>query len=480
MMLNTKYRICDTPHERFILLRIAWWLVAGCLLLGGAACTPEDENLTYEEGALLAFSQDTVQFDTVFTTVGSTTQWLRVYNPQRNAVNIASIALGANTEGASPYRMVVNGDPGTQFQDVRLRGGDSLLVLVEVQIDPQDANLPFIVKDSIVFRTNGSVQTVNLEAWGQDAYFLKSQVIMQDTTFLGDRPYVVCDSLWVQPSATLTLAAGTRLYFNDRASLLMDGTLRAEGTPEARVLLQHVRTEGDYENAPGQWQGLLFGPESKDNRLDFAVIRNADVGIGIRSPDNDTVPDIILANTIIENMAGYGVVALNTDVEAYNTVISNCALGLVQGLGVAYYRFRHCSLINAYNNFSRENDHPSLLFVQGFPEQNDLTQTFSLEIVNSIIWGDLDNELQIDKILPGDRFRLLSTLIKSTDTTASLANINLYNQEPQFVNPRLYNYQLDSLSPAIDAGVAVGIDQDIEGNPRDANPDVGAYEYVEQ
>lgn len=453
-------------------------LLAFSVVLMGLACTPEDEILTNNGEVRLIFNRDTVQFDTVFTTVGSTTQKLQVYNPQRNAVNIASIALSADPQAASPYQMIVNGEAGWQFQDVRLRGGDSLLILVEVKINPQDTNLPFIVKDSIVFRTNGNVQNVNLEAWGQDAYFLKSEIVDRNTTFSGDRPYVVCDSLGVGPEATLTLAAGTRIYFNDRASLLVDGTLRAEGTPEARVLLQHVRNDDDYENALGQWQGILFGRNSKDNRLDFAVVRNADVGVGISSPDNDTIPDITLANTIIENMAGYGVYALYTDVDAYNTIISNCALGLMVGLGSAYYRLRHCTLVNENNRFSREEDQPSLLFVQTLSEQNEPTQKFSLEILNSIVWGDLDSELQTGRFSPGERFNLRNTLIKTTDTTQVLSKINLYNQEPQFADPLLHNYRLDSLSPAVDAGIAIGVDQDLDGNLRDAKPDVGAYEYL--
>ena len=446
------------------------------MVLAGLACTPEDEVSTRDEGARLTFSRDTVQFDTVFTTIGSTTQWLQVYNPQRNAVNITSIALGTSALATSPYQMIVSGEAGRLFEDVRLRGGDSLLILIKVKIDPQDTNLPFIVKDSIIFRINNNVQGVNLEAWGQNAYFLKSTIITQPTTFSGDRPYVVCDSLLVGPDATLTLAAGAQLYFNDQASLLVDGTLRAEGTPEARVLLQHVRRDGNYENALGQWQGVLFGRESKNNRLDFAIIRNAFVGVGISSPDNDTVPDITLANTIIENMAGYGVYAVNTDLDAYNTVVSNCALGLVRGFGRAYYRFRHCTLVNGYQSISREDTLFSLR-INARPVQEGLTQTFSLQLQNSIVWGNLESELQTI-MLSGDRFVLERTLIKTTDTTRVLAEANLYNQEPQFANPLQYDYRLDSLSPAIDAGAVIGIDQDIDGNNRDARPDVGAYEYL--
>lgn len=454
-----------------------WLLVLSVLLIGVGSCTPEDEVLTREEGVQLFFDRDTVQFDTVFTTVGSTTQWLQVYNPQSKAVNIGSVSLAAPDN--SHFRLWLNGEVGTQFQDVRLRGGDSLLLLVEVTVDPQNANLPFIVKDSIRFSTNGNAQYVNLEAWGQDAYFLKRAIIAQDSTFSGERPYVICDSLRVAPGATLTLAAGAQLYFNDGAGLLVDGTLQATGTPDARVVLQHVRQDGDYQDAPGQWQGVLFGTESKNNRLDFAVIRNAVDGIWINSPDNDTIPDITLANTIVENMSGFGVLAAEADVDISNTLISNCASGSFLGLGRAYYRFLHCTLVNEPGSFSREDNEPLLGFNQNFSSSAQLTQDFSLQIINCVVWGALENELLFAPFKPENpiNLQLLRTLIKSTDTDSELVEKNFYNQPPQFVAPLEANYHLDSLSPAIDTGVPLGIEQDLDGKPRDAQPDLGTYEY---
>ena len=473
-MADSSYWQLANLHQKQALQRVKWPLIVVSFLLLGLACTPEDERLTSQEAVTLTFSRDTVQFDTVFATVGSTTQRLQVYNPQRNAVNITSIALGAGENGVSPYRLVVNGEPGTQFQDVFLRGGDSLLVLVEVTLDPQNTDLPFIVKDSIVFRANGSVQDVNLEAWGQDAYFLKSGVVVENVTFTAQRPYVICDSLWVLPSATLTLAAGARLYFNNRARLLVGGTLRAEGTVDAPVLFQHIRNDGAYENAPGQWQGISFGPESKENRLEFAVIRNATTGVFINSPDNDTIPDITLANTTIENMDGYGVLSLNSDIDAYNTLIDNCALGLVHSFGAAYNRWIHCTLVNENTSFSRDELQPALRFDDTLASP-DLSQGYRVEIVNSIIWGDFDNELFIIPRRAGFEREVAYNLIKSADTTLVP---NLFNKLPELVDPPLYNYRLDSLSPAIDAGVTLGIEKDLAGNLRDAHPDLGAYEYV--
>ena len=454
-----------------------WVLGLIILLIAIASCTPEDEILTREESVQLLFDQDTVQFDTVFTTVGSTTQWLQVYNPQPKAVNIGLVSLASPEK--SPFRLLLNGEAGPQFSNVRLRGGDSLLLLIEVTVDPTNTDSPFIVKDSIQFSTNGNVQYVNLEAWGQDAYFLKSRVIARDTTFSGERPFVICDSLRVAPGATLTLALGTQLYFNDGAGLLVDGTLQAAGTPDARVVLQHVRQDGDYENAPGQWQGVYFGPMSKDNALDFSVIRNAAIGTTIVSADNDTVPDLRLSNTIIENVSGFGVLAVEADVDLSNTLMNNCASGSFLGLGRAYYRFRHCTLVNEPSSLSREDNEPLLGFDQNFSGSAQLTQSFSLNVINCIVWGALENELLFAPFEPENpvSLRLVKTIIRSTDTEPSLVETNFYNQPPQFVAPLEANYYLDSLSPAIDAGVPLGIERDLNGKPRDAQPDLGAYEY---
>jgi hypothetical protein len=148
----------------------AYFLVSFCCLCW--FCTPEEEMITSSGNIHLTFSEDTVSFDTIFTTRGSTTQWLTVRNPNRNAVEVTSIALAGGD--SSPYKVYVNGKSGTDFTNQLLLGKDSMLVLVEVTIDPADQNLPFLVKDSLVFNTNGNAQDVKLNAWGQDAHFLQA------------------------------------------------------------------------------------------------------------------------------------------------------------------------------------------------------------------------------------------------------------------------------------------------------------------
>ena len=56
---------------------------------------------------------------------------------------------------------------------------------------------------------------------------------------------------------------------------------------------------------------------------------------------------------------------------------------------------------------------------------------------------------------------------------------NIINEEPNFMEPAAYNYRLDTLSPAKDNGINIGIDTDLDGNPRDILPDLGSYERIE-
>ena len=68
----------------------------------------------------LQFSADTIIFDTLFTSVGSTTQTLKVYNRNNNSVTISSIFL-ANLNSEGVYRINVDGFPGTNTENAKLQ-----------------------------------------------------------------------------------------------------------------------------------------------------------------------------------------------------------------------------------------------------------------------------------------------------------------------------------------------------------------------
>ena len=142
-------------------------ITVALLLLG--ACRKENTVSTDPQHKLV-FSADTVMFDTVFTSLGSSTHQLKVYNPYQEDLNISEVRLMGGAQ--SRFKLNLDGEPGTVFHDKIVPANDSLFTLLNVTIDPTDGSLPFIVEDSLMFVTNGNTQMVKLVAWGQNAHFI--------------------------------------------------------------------------------------------------------------------------------------------------------------------------------------------------------------------------------------------------------------------------------------------------------------------
>jgi hypothetical protein len=452
------------------------YLAGMCLLIAAFfCCTPEEEIISPDANLRLSFSADTVRFDTLFTERPSITRQLKVFNTADNAVE-TDIRLAGGQD--SFYRVFVNGQGGTAFEDVLLRGGDSLLILVEVLIPERDEDLPFLIEDALLFATNGAEQAIRLLSWGQDAHFIRSLIIRRDTTFRSTRPFVISDSIWVQEQARLTIEAGVRLYFEPQSNLWVDGSLQVAGSPDAPVLFTNIRQDDAYANAYGQWQGVLMSELSRGHRVDYAMIRNAEVGIFLAGADADTIPDLEISNSIIENMSINGILAGNADIDAYNLKISHCMANAVGNFGNGYYRYRHCTFANDALAVSRQG--PTLFFSDTLLADASISQSFSLTLINNIIWGSRNNELRLLIEQPSSAVSIRSNLVKAEAEGFPFTEENILNEPPQFSDPAVYIYTLDSTSAAINQGRPLQIERDIRGLPRDSLPDLGAYEYLQQ
>ena len=100
-----------------------------------AACN-NDEPIT-DAGASLEFSLDTLAFDTVFTSVGSTTKRFKIYNRNEQPIVISNIQL-ENTSGM--FRINVDGTAGNTHSNIEIPAEDSIYVFVEVTVDPDNSN----------------------------------------------------------------------------------------------------------------------------------------------------------------------------------------------------------------------------------------------------------------------------------------------------------------------------------------------------
>ena len=100
---------------------------------------------------------------------------------------------------------------------------------------------------------------------------------------------------------------------------------------------------------------------------------------------------------------------------------------------------------------------------------------------NVIVYGNQDEEITFDSVSSvafNHTFDhcLLKTGMKTNNPNYFISCLG--NLDPGYVNPAAFNYQLDSISPAIQKGVPLGVDYDIKGVFRGSTPDLGAYQYV--
>ena len=97
-MLNKSFII--RSFQVFFFLLIPGMLMISC----------NKEEITTNPSVKLTFSADTVVFDTVFATIGTTTRYLMVYNNDKNRVKIASVRLAGGS--SSPFELNIDFRPG--------------------------------------------------------------------------------------------------------------------------------------------------------------------------------------------------------------------------------------------------------------------------------------------------------------------------------------------------------------------------------
>ena len=339
--------------------------IISIFLLAITSCK-KDGQINPDSNLKLEFSADTVLFDTIFTSLGSTTHELKIYNRHGDDLKISSIRL--NGGDSSPFRINLNGEPATEFYDKIIPANDSLFSFLRVTINPNDLNTPFVVEDELEFVTNGNTQIVKLLAWGQNAnYIVADKTVnlggviypyhivadsLQTTVWTKERPYVIYGYALINSYGTLRIEEGTRIYCHQNGGILSwsDGQLIIDGTAEEPVIIQGDRLEPYYQNTPGQWQQILMmdGRAGADHRISHAIIRNGTIGLNCQSVLKGTECALRIDNTIIENQSTAGLYSILYAVEAKNFVIANCGSANVWAFG-GDYRFVHGTIANYWN-----------------------------------------------------------------------------------------------------------------------------------
>ena len=478
-------------------------LILILFLLAAASCR-KNNAVNPDSSLKLKFSADTVLFDTVFTSLGSATHELMVYNTNKDDLKISSIRLVGGE--ASPFRFNLDGESATEIYDKIIPAEDSLFSFLRVTINPNDLNTPFVVEDELEFVTNGNTQTIKLLAWGQNAnYIVADKVVvigdvkypyhivadsLQTTVWTNERPYVVYGYALINSYGTLKIEAGTQVYCHQGGGILSwsDGQLIIDGTAEQPVVVQGDRLESYYNDTPGQWEQILMmdGRAGADHRISHAIIRNGTIGLNCQSSLKVTECALRIDNTVIENQSGYGLFSILYPVEAKNFVIANCGYANFWAFG-GDYRFVHGTIAN-YWNANEHNKNENAVTVANYAiggNNEPFYYPFRMEMDNCIIYGKQKDEFKTtfgpdaDSIYTFDH-----CLIKSEKYNSTAAGFShcLFNLDPFFADPMKPDCHIDSIeSPVIGMGNPLfgnELPHDLDGVSRIGAPDIGAYQYV--
>jgi hypothetical protein len=475
-------------------------LLAGLFfILQMQSCRNDDLDLSPD--LRLSFNADSLLFDTVFTTIGSSTRYFKVYNRHNSRLNISQIELAGGRN--SFFRINVDGRSGTLVRDIEIGPRDSIFVFVEVTVDPTGQELPLVISDSIIFRTNNNVQDVKLVAWGQDAHFIKPNytdpesgfsfhLILEDAVWAGPKPYVVYGFVLVAPGVTLRIDKGTQVHLHNRSSLVFypESTLKIQGTLEEPVFIQGDRLEPGYRNLPGQWGYIWLMATSRNHEIEYAVIKNGTYGIIMDSIGSHTEPTLIIRNTIIKNMEQTGLELNGAWVDAANMVVANCGTHAILARWGGNYSFRHITVANYYNLPGSIRQTPSVVINNYYKDTLGVAQIrpiIKAYFANSIIYGSMQDEIMID-FFPDNKsanFSFDHSLLRTTlgNQFASKFENCILNQNPMFKDTGTGDLRLAKESPAIGKGsnaVAAEYPFDMLGNSRNERVDIGAFQFYEE
>ena len=472
--------------------RILFFSIMSVLLV---ACS-EDTDFSSSPSLRLEFSKDTVAFDTLFTTVGSPTAGLVVRNRNSDALRISNVRLASG--GESGFSVLVDGQYGTSMNDLEIRGKDSIFVYASVELEKNGADVPLMVKDSLLFTLESGVQQhVMLIAYGRDVTFLRGEIVEADKVIPSGH-YVVYDSLVVAPDVTLTVEPGTTLYFHDKAFMKVHGRLLAEGTPDSPIVFRGDRTDNmfsylPYDRVPGQWGGIAFAAESNGNRLSLCDIHSAHYGVKVE-PGDTVAERISIESSKIHNFKGNALELVMARASVTNSLLANAEGNCVKVVG-GDVSFIHCTIANFYVWEQRD----VALALHNSIEEKPAPLRGAL-FANCVITGSKDDEVMGYLTNLGDsvpdciNYRFENSLINTVAEGDSCFVDNTFEVKDslsfgkgnfRLIDHDIFDYDFH-LSPeslargrASDAYI-VSLPYDLDGTPREAGSvDAGCYQFVE-
>jgi len=330
--------------------------------------------------------------DTVFSTIGSSTYTLWVYNNSGDGIRINQAYLkNGNQTG---FRVNIDGSyldnsAGSSVTDLEIRKGDSIRVFVELTAPKNMKTIAQEVNDDLIFLLESGVeQKITLRCYAWDAIILNSPVFTKDTTIISEKPFVVYGQLKVETGVTLTLKK-TQLFFHDQSGIEVYGKLITDSVLMRGDRLDHMFDYLPYDRVSGQWGGITFHGTSSDNKMIHTELHSGTFGIRCDSaavnPENIR---LYMEHCVVHNSKGHGVELKNSYVSLVSCQVTN-SLGDCVTIDGGAVNLHGCTLGQFYP-FSG-NRGVALRFVNGTDSIAHALEQMNCK--NTIITGYADDEL---------------------------------------------------------------------------------------
>lgn len=470
----------------------------------------QKEKFTSDPADKLEFSTDTLRFDTVFTQLGSATRYFKIYNRHKESIRISRIYL--ENGGNSRFNLNIDGISGDDQRDLEIAPNDSMYVFAEVTVNPNDQLSPFVIDENLIFETNGNVQKVVMEAWGQNAIYLPSRFGAGGATGYNcnggewvwdDSLPIVIYGVLVIDSCTIKVTEGAHIYVHGGLGKFIDtsgtiqryndgfiafqnqGKLIVQGSKDKPVIFEGDRLESEFNDEPGQWTGIWLQSGTTGHDIQHCIIRNSIIGVRV-----DSAADLRLRNTQIYHTASSGLIGIHAKINAENCLFySNTGYGIQLEYG-GEYQFDYCTVASYGVDGEALRMGNALCLDEGCATY--VADKLYARLRNCILTGSRTDQITLfDRLNDPAQFdyKLSNCIVKVQELTKPNAFPDFPDhcqpcilssyQDKIFADINKENFHLDTLH-SIANGYAQpipGIDKDLEEKDRDAvMPDAGCFE----
>lgn len=308
------------------------------------------------------FSENCIDFDTVFSDVRSKYQVLKIFNDSNKNVEF-DIFLEEN----SPFRINVDGQFVNSNAKLKLQKKDSILLFVDF-FDTKNQNENFCSSLKIV---NGNiVQNVDIKA-----FKLNVDIIKELNKDLIDGNFLIDGKVKVDKNINIK---NSNLFFTKNSSLEIFADLFADS-----VNFRMAEFDSLFNSVKGYWSGLNFCLGSKENILQNCSINNCEIGICKKF--NEEVCNFTIKNCSMKNFTYSALYFENCNIKVDSLWAENSNNYLLYLNKNGIYDFEKLYLIEKSANQNK------ILTINNDESFMELSASFS----NSVVYSNFSSAMDL-------------------------------------------------------------------------------------